>query len=96
MEPLTPRPRQKEEICRHHDDDHPGDQYEGHDNRQDEDHVGMEPLTACLLQFGRECHHYDIDHEVFCLVIQKSRFFWPDCVRMKIKFERMLLIELKH
>ena len=78
MEPLTPRPRQKEEICRHHDDDHRGDQYEGHDNRQEEDHVRMEPLTACLLQYGRGyalCHHYDIDHEVFCLAIHKSRFF---------------------
>ena len=88
MEPLTPRPRQKEEICRHHDDDHRGDQYEGH--------VRMEPLTACLLQYGRgyvQCHPCDIDHEVFCLAIHKSRFFLPDCVRMKIKFEQMLLIE---
>ena len=41
-----------------------------------------------------QCHHYDIDHEVFCLAIRKSRFFWPDCVRIKIKFEQMLLIEL--
>ena len=39
MEPLTPRPRQKEEICRHHDDDHRGDQYEDHDNGLDKDHV---------------------------------------------------------
>ena len=45
MEPLTPRPRQKEEICRHHDDDHRGDQYEGHDHGQDEDHVRMEDVS---------------------------------------------------
>ena len=95
MEPLTPRPRQKEEICRHHGDDHRGVQYDDHDYGQNEDHVRMEPLTACLLQYV-QCHHYDIDHEVFCLAIHKSRFFWPDCVRMKIKFERTLLIELKH
>ena len=74
MEPLTPRPRQKEEICRHHGDDHRGVQYDDHDYGQNEDHVRMEPLTACLLQYV-QCHHYDIDHEVFCLAIHKSRFF---------------------
>ena len=49
------------------------------------------PLVSYNME---EYHHYDIDHEVFCLAIHKSRFFWPDCVRMKIKFEQMLLIEL--
>ena len=30
------------------------------------------PLVSYNME---ECHHYDIDHEVFCLAIHKSRFF---------------------
>ena len=44
----------------------------------------MEPIIACLLQYGRgyadaQCHYYDIDHEVFCLAIHKSRFLARLC-----------------
>ena len=38
-------------------------------------HSPLVPYNMEEIPSSVQCHHYDIDHEVFCLAIHKSRFF---------------------